>query len=53
MADIQEIQVERGSIGIAYWIKNWVVYHPKLKNMEPHPSNYPDMLPEVWIDEEA
>lgn len=53
MCDIQRIQVERGSIGIPYWMNAWIAYNPKFQNMKAHPTNYTDMLFEVWCDPQA
>jgi peptide/nickel transport system substrate-binding protein len=53
MAQIQTIQVERGSVGIPYWLNFWVAYNPKFKNVLAHPTNYTDMAAEVWYDPDA
>ena len=48
MADIQRIQVERGSIGIPFWMNAWIAHNPKVKGMVAHPTNYNDNWIEVW-----
>jgi len=53
MKDIQTIQVERGSIGIPYWMNVWVAYNPKFKGIEAHPTDYYDCLATTWYDPEA
>jgi peptide/nickel transport system substrate-binding protein len=53
MADIQKIQVERGSIGIPYWMNSWIIHNPKFQGMKAHPTNYNDTWTEVWYDAEA
>jgi len=50
MADIQKIQVERGSIGIPYWMNVWVAHNPKLKGILPHPTQYNDLWNEAWFE---
>jgi len=52
MCKLEEIQMERGPIGIAYWKQVWNIVPEKVKNIEAHPTEY-DLLTEVWIDEEA
>lgn len=49
MCKLEEIQMERGSIGIAYWKQVWNIVPDKFKNMSAHPTEY-DLLHEVWID---
>jgi peptide/nickel transport system substrate-binding protein len=48
MADIQRIQVERGSIGVPYWMNRWIAYSPKVKGMVAHPTRYNDNWVQVW-----
>jgi peptide/nickel transport system substrate-binding protein len=48
MADIQKIQVERGSIGIPYWMNSWIIHTPSVKGMRAHPTNYNDTWIEAW-----
>lgn len=49
---IEEIFMERGPIGIAYWKSVWNIVPKTFQNVAPHPTEY-DLLSEVWIDEEA
>jgi len=53
MKDIQTIQVERGSIGIPYWMNVWVAYNPKFQGIKAHPTDYYDCLATTWYDAEA
>jgi len=46
---LEEIQQERGSIGIAYWMNTWMCPHKKLKNVAAHP-NLLLLFNEAWID---
>jgi peptide/nickel transport system substrate-binding protein len=52
MCQIEDIFMERGPIGIAYWKQVWNIVPTKFQNIEAHPTEY-DLLHEVWIDEEA
>jgi peptide/nickel transport system substrate-binding protein len=52
MCKIEDIFMERGPIGIAYWKQVWNIVPTKFQNIEAHPTEY-DLLHEVWIDEEA
>jgi len=53
MADIQRIQVERGSIAIPWWKNQWIAHNPKIKGLKAHPTNYNYTLAEAWIDSDA
>jgi peptide/nickel transport system substrate-binding protein len=53
IADIEKIQVERGSIGIPYWMNSWIIHSPKFQGMKAHPTNYNDTWTEAWYDAEA
>ncbi len=46
---LEEIQLERGSIGIAYWMNTWMVPNKRLKNVEAHP-NLLLLFNEAWLD---
>ncbi len=50
MCKLEDIQTERGSVGIAFWTSVWYIAHEKIKNVDAHPTNY-DILYEAWIDE--
>jgi len=45
---LEEIQMQRGSIGIPYWRNQWFVTRKKVKNMKGHPSVYM-LFNEVWL----
>jgi peptide/nickel transport system substrate-binding protein len=49
MCKIEDIFVERGPIGIAYWKQVWNIVPKKFQNITAHPTEY-DLLHEVWID---
>jgi peptide/nickel transport system substrate-binding protein len=53
MGKIQEIQVERGTIGVAYWMNRWVANSPKFHGVIPHPSGYTYRWHEIWYDPDA
>ncbi|MGD2271623.1 MAG: ABC transporter substrate-binding protein [Desulfobacterales bacterium] len=46
---LEEIQLTKGSIGIAYWMNTWMCPNKKLKNVEAHP-NLVLLFNEAWID---
>ena len=52
MCDLQRIQQERGSIGIAWWRNVWFVISKKFQNVNGHPTLY-QLFNEVWYDSEA
>jgi peptide/nickel transport system substrate-binding protein len=49
MCKLEDIQMERGSIGIAYWKSVWNIVPDKFKGISAHPTEY-DLLHEVWLD---
>ncbi|MBI4769678.1 MAG: hypothetical protein HY784_04515, partial [Chloroflexi bacterium] len=49
MKDLERIQSERGSIGVAYWRNVWAIYNPAFQGAEAHPSDY-NLWREVWYD---
>jgi peptide/nickel transport system substrate-binding protein len=49
MCQLEDIQMERGSVGIAFWTSVWYIAHEKVQNVDAHPTNY-DILHEAWID---
>lgn len=53
MADIQRIQVERGSIGIPYWMNAWISHSRKFNGLVAHPTDYRDDFATAWYDPEA
>jgi peptide/nickel transport system substrate-binding protein len=50
MCKLEEIQMERGPIGIAYWKQVWNIVPEKVQNIEAHPTEY-DLLTDVWLSE--
>jgi peptide/nickel transport system substrate-binding protein len=49
---LQQIQFERGSIGVAWWRNVWMVINKKFQNVKGHPTLY-QLFNEVWYDPEA
>jgi peptide/nickel transport system substrate-binding protein len=49
MKDIERIQMERGSIAIAWWQSVWDIHSPTLQGIKAHPTQY-HLWREVWID---
>jgi peptide/nickel transport system substrate-binding protein len=49
MAQIQEIQGTRGSIGIAFWKNVWAASNPAFQGIIGHPTQY-ELWREVWYD---
>jgi peptide/nickel transport system substrate-binding protein len=49
MKDIERIQVERGSIAIAWWQAIWNIYNPVIQDIHAHPTDY-QLWREVWLD---
>jgi peptide/nickel transport system substrate-binding protein len=45
--DLEQIQIDRGSIGIPYWMNIWMVYRKTLMDVPPHPNIYM-LFNEVW-----
>lgn len=52
MCRLEDIQMERGSVGIPFWASVWYIAHKRIKNVGAHPTNY-DILFDAWIDDEA
>ncbi len=50
MCKLEDIQMERGSVGIPFWTSVWYIANERIKNVDAHPTNY-DILYEAWIDE--
>ena len=46
---LEEIQMTRGSIGIAYWMNTWMCPNKRLKNVEAHP-NLVFLFNEAWLE---
>ncbi len=49
MADIERIQMERGSIGIPFWRNVWGVFNPAFQGVSGHPTQY-ELWNQVWYD---
>lgn len=47
---MEDIQQERGSVGIAFWTNVWYICASKFKNVKAHPTNY-DHFDNVYLDE--
>ena len=47
--DLEEIQMTRGPIGIAYWMNTWMCPNKRLKNVKAHP-NLVFLFNEAWLD---
>ena len=45
--EIEQIMMDRGPIGIAYWQNIWMVYRKKVKDVPGHPTLYM-LFNEVW-----
>jgi len=52
MCQLEDIQQERGSVGIPFWTNVFYIAHKKVQNVGAHPTGY-DVLHDVWIDESA
>jgi len=48
MCKLEEIQYERGSVGIPYWRNVWSIAHKKVQNFKGHPTQY-DLFNEIWL----
>ncbi len=46
---LEQIQMERGSIGVAYWMNTWMCPSKRLKNVKAHP-NLIMLFNEAWLD---
>jgi peptide/nickel transport system substrate-binding protein len=46
---LEEIQMTRGSIGIAYWMNTWMCHNKRLKNVQAHP-NLVFLFNEAWLE---
>lgn len=50
MCKLEDIQYERGSVGIPYWQNIGSIAHKKVQNFKGHPTQY-DLLNEIWLKE--
>ncbi len=48
MCKLEEIQYERGSVGIPYWQFKFAIAHKKVQNFRAHPTQY-DLFNEIWL----
>ena len=46
---LEEIQMERGSIGIPYWMNTWMCPNQRLRNVEAHP-NLVFLFTDAWLE---
>ncbi len=46
---LEQIQMDRGSIGITYWRNVWMTTRKHVKNVNYHPTNYM-LFNKVWLD---
>lgn len=51
--DLMRIQIERGTVGIAFWQNAWSVFRPYVKGIHAHQNLYTDHWKEAWLDTEA
>ena len=49
---LEDIQWNRGSVGIPYWRNNWFVTRRRVKNVKPHPTAYM-LFNTVWLEKKA
>ncbi len=52
MATLQRIQMERGSVGVAFWGRVWEVFHVAFQGVQAHPLRS-NLWLEVWYDLEV
>jgi peptide/nickel transport system substrate-binding protein len=50
MCQLEDIQYERGSVGIPYWRNVWSIAHNKVQDFKGHPTQY-DLFNEIWLKE--
>ncbi|MCF8051730.1 MAG: ABC transporter substrate-binding protein [Desulfobacterales bacterium] len=47
---LEQIQWERGSIGIAWWQNNWQIVTRRVQDSQPHPTGYM-LFNQTWLSE--
>jgi peptide/nickel transport system substrate-binding protein len=52
MCQLEDIQMERGSVGVAYFQNVWRIKNDRVRNMPVHPMMW-EILTDVWVAEEA
>ena len=45
---MEDIQIQRGPVGISWWQNTWVIHRKHVKGIIPHPTNYL-ILDKVWM----
>lgn len=53
MCSIEAIMVDRGPVGIPYWMNMWAAHNPKFQGVTAHPTNYMDEWIKIWYNPEA
>ncbi|MGC9336413.1 MAG: hypothetical protein ACP5JJ_19930, partial [Anaerolineae bacterium] len=46
---LEQIQMDRGSVGIAYWMNTWMCVNKRVQNAVAHP-NLNLLFNEVWLE---
>ncbi len=49
MKQVEEIQRDRGSVGITWWQNSWSIWNPAFQGLTGHPTDY-NLWREVWYD---
>jgi peptide/nickel transport system substrate-binding protein len=49
MCKLEQIQIDRGSVGIAWWMNIWTIYRKNVHGIPGHPTFYM-LFNEVWKD---
>ena len=49
MCQVEQIQMDRGTAGIAFWTKGWNIFNKKFKNIAAHPTAW-QFMHDVWYD---
>jgi peptide/nickel transport system substrate-binding protein len=52
MCQIEDIQMTRGTAGIAFWTNGWNIFNKKFKNISAHPTAW-QFMHDVWYDPEG
>lgn len=52
MCKLEQIQQDRGTIGVPYWRNCWRICAKNVRGLEPHPSNYDDFSA-VWLEKKS
>jgi peptide/nickel transport system substrate-binding protein len=46
---LEQIQMDRGSIGLSFWMNTWICPNKRLNNVQAHPTAYL-LLNEAWLE---